>query len=60
MTYEYDGIGNLIRANSLVDDTNPASPVYETITYVYDLPAFPHYITEIQDPRGIFAHAFGI
>ena len=49
-TYEYDAIGNLIKVNRLVDKTNT---VYETTTFIYSNPNFPHYITEIQDPRGI-------
>ena len=53
MTYEYDAVGNLWKVNKLTDKSNPADPVYLTTTFVYDNPAFPHYITAIQDPRGV-------
>ncbi len=52
-TYEYDGANNLEKVNRLVDNTDLANPVYETTTFVYGKPEFPHYITEIQDPRGV-------
>ena len=55
MTYEYDSNGNLVKANKLIDASNPANLVYATKTYVYGNLRFPHYITEIQDPRGVSA-----
>ena len=52
-TYEYDSIGNLTKVNRLIDKTDIQNPVYETTTYVYSNANFPHFITEIQDPRGV-------
>ncbi len=52
VVYEYDALGNLIKASRLIDKTvNP--PVYLTTEYVYGNAAFPHYITSIVDPRGL-------
>jgi RHS repeat-associated protein len=42
--------GNLIRVQRLVDR---AAGTYQTLKYHYDHPQFPHYITSIEDPRGI-------
>ena len=52
-TYEYDGNGNLTKVNQLIDRSVSSSPVYETTTFIYGDPNFPHFITEIQDPRGV-------
>ena len=52
VTYAYDAAGNLIKASVLSDARDPQQPVYATTTYVYGHRRFPHYITEIQDPRG--------
>ncbi|MEM7392723.1 MAG: putative Ig domain-containing protein, partial [Verrucomicrobiota bacterium] len=52
MRYEYDGLGNLTCALKLVDDSDPGNLLYEKITYVYEHPQFPHYITDIKDPTG--------
>ncbi|MBI5385968.1 MAG: tandem-95 repeat protein [Verrucomicrobia bacterium] len=53
--YEYDSNGNLITVSKLRDQNASQSdnPFYETITYEYDLAAFPHYLTEITDYRGV-------
>src|SRR6266478_6132894 len=45
-----DDTGNLIRVLKLVDRT---AGTYATNIYHYDNANFPHYITEIDDPRGI-------
>ncbi len=42
--------GNLIQVQRLVDR---AAGAYQTVKYRYDHPLFPHYITSIEDPRGI-------
>jgi YD repeat-containing protein len=42
--------GNLIQVQRLVDR---AAGAYQTVKYRYDHPRFPHYITSIEDPRGI-------
>src|SRR5439155_23466427 len=54
LTYEYAG-GNLIHVNRLQDKSDPAHPVYLPTRYEYTNAAFPHYITGIQDSRGITA-----
>lgn len=51
MKYEYDSAGNLTKALRLT--TRSPQPAYSTNEYVYGLAKFPHYITEIKDPRGI-------
>lgn len=51
MKYEYDQIGNLTKALRLISKT--PSPQYSTNEYIYGNSRFPHYITEIKDPRGI-------
>ncbi|MDD5705612.1 MAG: PKD domain-containing protein [Kiritimatiellae bacterium] len=51
--YTYDAAGNLTSAATLTDASDPANPVYRTVSYVYGLAGHPHYITEIRDPRGI-------
>jgi RHS repeat-associated protein len=48
--YEYDGLGNLVYVHKLLDREKRT---YATTTYVYGKAAFPHYITEIRDPRGV-------
>jgi len=56
MKYDYDERGNLVRAHKLTDvsdESDPSDATYETIEYVYGHEEFPHYITEIKDPRGI-------
>jgi YD repeat-containing protein len=50
--YMYDSIGNLTTVSNLVSRTG-VSPVYQATTYIYSNPNFPHYITEIRDPRGL-------
>jgi YD repeat-containing protein len=52
VTYEYDGAGNLVKVKKLTDESNPSSPLYSTIEYVYGDSRFPHYITAIKDPSG--------
>lgn len=52
-TYEYDASGNLVKANRLADASDVSHPVYYSTSYIYGNPRFPHYITEIEDPRGI-------
>lgn len=52
VTYEYDAAGNLARVNKLTDATNPGNPVYATTTYLYGLPRYPHFLTEVRDPNG--------
>ena len=49
-TYEYDSSDNLTKVNRLIDKT---TPTYETTTFIYSNPNFPHFITEIRDPRGV-------
>ena len=53
LTYAYDASGNLTNVSKLVDSSNPASPVYSTTTFLYALPQFPHFITQVIDPRGV-------
>lgn len=48
--YEYDSRDNLFQVLQLVDR---ATETYVTNTFSYGLAKFPHYITAIQDPRGI-------
>ena len=55
MTYGYDANGNLVTASKLIDASNPTNLVYSTKSYVYGNPQFPHYITQIIDPRGVSA-----
>lgn len=55
MTYGYDDNDNLITASTLMDDSNPTNLAYSTRTYVYGNPLYPHYITQIIDPRGVSA-----
>lgn len=52
VTYEYDATGNLARVNKLTDATDPGNPVYATTTYIYGLPRYPHFLTEVRDPLG--------
>src|SRR4051812_44046792 len=42
--------GNLIQVHRLTDR---AAGIYTTNKYRYDNPNFPHYITSIEDPRGV-------
>jgi RHS repeat-associated protein len=42
--------GNLLQVLRLTDRT---AGTYVTNKYHYDLPQFPHYITSIEDPRGV-------
>jgi RHS repeat-associated protein len=42
--------GNLIQVLKLVDR---AGGTYTTNSYRYDNPAFPHYLTEVDDPLGV-------
>ena len=49
-TYEYDSSDNLTKVKRLIDKT---TPTYETTTFIYNNPNFPHFITEIRDPRGV-------
>src|SRR2546430_7481594 len=42
--------GNLLQVLKLVDRV---AGTYVTNKYHYDLPRFPHYITSIEDPRGV-------
>jgi RHS repeat-associated protein len=42
--------GNLLQVLKLVDRTTGS---YTTNRYYYDNPNFPHYITSIEDPRGV-------
>ena len=53
MTYGYDSNGNLVTANKLIDSSNPIDLVYATNSYTYGNPQFPHYITGVQNPRGV-------
>lgn len=55
MTYAYDSNGNLITASKLTDASNPTNLVYSSKSYVYGNPQFPHYLTQIIDPRGVSA-----
>jgi RHS repeat-associated protein len=48
--YEYDYNDNLIAVEKLVDRSNS---IYVTNSFVYANPNFPHYITQIIDPRGV-------
>ncbi len=49
--YSYDpGTGNLVQVKRLTDR---AAGSYVATTYHYDNPSFPHFITSIEDPRGI-------
>jgi RHS repeat-associated protein len=51
VTYAYDSkSGNLVQVSRLQDR---AVGNYFTTKYHYDNPNFPHYITSIEDPRGI-------
>ena len=52
VTYEYDSVGNLIRVDKVTDATVVTNPVYATTAYLYGNPRFPHYLTEVKDPRG--------
>ncbi|NOY82783.1 MAG: hypothetical protein GXP31_17430, partial [Kiritimatiellaeota bacterium] len=51
--YTYGANGNLVKVERLVDRTDPTSPAYRTVEYLYEAPDFPHYITGIKDARGI-------
>jgi RHS repeat-associated protein len=42
--------GNLIQVHRLQDRT---AGIYSTNRYHYDNPNFPHYLTSIEDPRGV-------
>jgi len=53
VTYDYDSSGNLFHVNRLVSNESGHAPVYETTTFLYLNPNYPHYITDIQDPRGL-------
>ncbi len=53
--YAYDGIGNLVKAERLVDAADTNSPVYVATGYVYGHPRYSHYITEIRDAQGLSA-----
>jgi RHS repeat-associated protein len=54
VTYEYDDKDNLIKVSHLVDRT---AGTYETTTFTYGRaePQLAHYITAINDPRGVTA-----
>ncbi len=60
LMYEYDDYGNLVKVSKLVyedDPDNPGNPRYEHTTYVYSdelHPPVDHYITAIQDSRGLY------
>ena len=47
--YEYDTLGNLIRAERLADRN---AGTYVTNTYIYDNTHFPHYITSVLNGDG--------
>ena len=52
--YEYDSAGNLVYVHKLQSKSGAGSDAkYATTTYVYGKPEFPHFITEIIDPRGV-------
>ena len=52
-TYEYDDEDRLIAANQLYNKEDLANPLYRKTQYKYENLAFPNYITEIVDPRGV-------
>ena len=56
VVYSYDAAGNLAVVSNLLSRTGVppvSSPVYSATQYIYTNPNFPHFITEIRDPRGI-------
>jgi RHS repeat-associated protein len=54
MQYKYDGAGNLENALRL-NTRNATNPAYLTTTMGYTNAKYPHYLTDITDPRGIKA-----
>lgn len=53
VVYTYSTDGDLIAVAKLVGVSEAdGEPVYETSTYHYELPQFPHYLTRIVDPNG--------
>jgi len=50
ISYGYDSLGNLTNVSKLIS-TN--GPIYQSTSYEYTNPQFPHYITAIKDPRGV-------
>ena len=53
VAYAYDSNGNLIKVDRLKDRPAGGQAVYQTTIYHYDDPHFPHYLTAIEDGRGI-------
>lgn len=51
--YEYDDANNLVRVSKLAGAGDPDHPVYNSTTYLYEHPRFPHYLTEVRDARGV-------
>jgi RHS repeat-associated protein len=53
LKYEYDSRGNLWQVLRLTDrNANGGLGAYDTTTYQYTNANFPHFITDILDPRG--------
>ncbi|MDP0499536.1 MAG: Ig-like domain-containing protein [Verrucomicrobiota bacterium JB022] len=55
LAYDYDTEGRLVKFTDR-EGNDPESPLYGTFTeYRYENAAFPYYLTEVIDPRGVRA-----